>query len=90
MVNLLSIKQVIHAHPSFDRLATCFSVYNSLCACGGSTNKEKSDKHSECNRIYRECLGAIDSVKAHLFQGCQDNTISFYIDNAHHIKTIGR
>lgn len=90
MVNLLNMKQIIHAHPAFDRLASCFMVYNSMCACGGNTDREKSNKAAECNRIYRESLGSIDSVKAHLFQGCQDNTISFYIDNVHHIKTIGR
>lgn len=88
MVSLLSLKQVIHAHPSFDRLMTCFMTYNSMCACGG--NRDKSNKRSECNRIYRESIGAVDSVKAHLFQGCQDSTISFYIDDVNHIKTIFR
>jgi len=90
MVNLLNAKQILHTHPSFDRLATCFMVYNSLCACGGNTTRDKLNKHSECNRIYREALGAIDSIKANLFLGCQDTTISFYIDDVHHVKTIFR
>lgn len=90
MVNLLNMKQIIHAHPSFDRLVSCFMVYNSMCACGGNTDRDKSNKKSECNRIYRESLGAIDSVKANLFQSCQDTTISFYIDDVHHVKTIFR
>jgi hypothetical protein len=90
MVNLLNVKQIIHAHPSFDRLVSCFMVYNSMCSCGGNTDQDKSNKKSECNRIYRESLGAIDSVKAHLFQGCQDNTINFYIDDIHHVKTMVR
>jgi hypothetical protein len=89
-VSLLSSKQILHMHPSFDRLAVCFMVYNSMCVCGGNTDRDKSNKQHECNRIYREALGAVDSIKAYLFQGCQDNTISFYIDNIHLVKTIHR
>lgn len=89
-VNLLSSRKVIHLHPAFDRLTTCMMLYNTICACGGNSNQEKSNKHSECNRIYREAIGAINGIKAHLFQGCGDNTISFYVDDIHLIKTIGR
>jgi hypothetical protein len=90
MVNLLNAKQLTSSHPAFDKLMNCFMVYNSMCACGGNSDKDKSNKQSECNRIYRECLGSIESFKAHLFQGSNDNTISFFIDNVHHIKTICR
>jgi hypothetical protein len=61
-----------------------------MCSCGGNSDKQKSDKHSECNRIYREALGAVESIKAHLFQNCKDNTISFYVDDIHHLKTLVR
>lgn len=89
-VNLLVLKHIVHVHPAFDKLATCLMVYNGMCACGGNTNKNKSDKSAECNRIYRESLSVVDSMKSHLFVGCADNTISFYIDNVHHVKTISR
>lgn len=89
-VNLLSQKQIIHMNESFDKLATCVMLYNGMCACGGNTDRDKSNKHAECNRIYREALGGTDNIKSYLFNGCQDNTISFYIDEIHHIKTICR
>jgi hypothetical protein len=88
--NLLASTQTIHMHPAFDRLFTCMTAYNGLCACGGSSNQEKSNKHGECNRIYREAIGALDSIKAHLFLNSADNTISFYIDDSHHIRTLFR
>lgn len=88
--NLLSVKQVIHLHPAFDRLVMCVMTYNSMCACGGNSNKDKANKHTECNRIYREALGCVESVKPYFFNGCTDNTISFYIDESFSIKTIGR
>jgi len=87
---LVSSKQIIHMNVAFDRLVLCMMLYNGMCACGGNTDRDKANKHGECNRIYREALGAVDGVKAYLFQGCQDNTISFYIDEVHHIKTICR
>lgn len=87
---LLSAKQLLHANPAFDRLGTCVMVYNGMCACGGNTNQEKQNKGLECNRIYRESLGYLDSFKAHLFQGCTNNTISFFIDDIHQVKTIVR
>ncbi len=65
-------------------------VYSNMCACGGNSNTEKANKQSECNRIYREAIQSVDRIKAQLFQNCSDNTISFYIDDSHHMKTIGR
>jgi len=88
--NLLTTKQVVHAHGSFDRLVVCMMTYNGMCACGGQSNQDKSNKHNECNRIYRESIGSVDKIKAHLFNGCPDNTISFWIDDAFLIKTICR
>ena len=90
MAHLLSSKQVIQAHPAFDRLVLCVMLYNGMCQCGGNTDRDKSNKGAECNRIYREAIGAVDSIKAHLFMGCSENTISFYVDNVHLIKTIHR
>jgi hypothetical protein len=89
-VNLLSATQTIHCHPSFDKLVTCMNAYSGMCACGGTSDQEKSNKHGECNRIYRESIGAVDSIKAHLFLNSTENTISFYIDDIHHVKTLFR
>lgn len=89
-VNLLSQKMVIHTNPAFDRLATCMMVYNSMCACGGTSNQDKTNKHSECNRIYRESINGVDSIKSHLFSSTSDNHIRFFVDEIHHIKTICR
>lgn len=89
-VSILATTNTIKNHPSFDRLLMCMMVYNNLCACGGKSNADKANKHSECNRIYRECLGAVDGVKAHLFQTTGDNSINFYIDDVHHVKTMFR
>jgi hypothetical protein len=88
--NLLGTKQVVHMNPAFDKLFMCMMSYGSMCSCGGNSNQDKSNKHAECNRIYREALGSIDSIKPYLFNGCQDNTISFYVDDVYLIKTIGR
>lgn len=90
MAHLLSAKQIVHIHPAFDKLVSCMMVYNGMCSCGGNSDREKSNKGAECNRIYRESLSIVNSVKAHFFLGCSDSTISFYIDNIHLIKTIGR
>lgn len=86
----LVTSQSVHKHPSFDKLMMCMMVYNSICICGGQGNSEKTSKHSECNRIYRECLGSIDGIKAYLFQQTSDNSINFYIDEVHLVKTIFR
>lgn len=88
--NLLSSKQISGSHPAFNKLIVCMMLYNSICACGGNSNADKTNKHSECNRIYRESLGAIDGIKSHLFNGCNDNTISFYINDTIHLKTLSR
>jgi hypothetical protein len=88
--HLLNSKQATNLHPSFNKLVMCMMLYNSMCACGGNSNADKSNKHSECNRIYRESLGTVNEIKAHLFKGCNDNTISFYIDDNHHVKTLNR
>lgn len=87
--DLLSRTQLVHQHPAFGRLVVCMMTYNSICNCGGTGTKQKQDKHGECNRIYRECIGLIEQYKAHLFQGCSDNTITFCIDG-NQAKTIGR
>jgi hypothetical protein len=89
-VGLLTSTGTIQSNAAFNKLATCMMVYNSLCACGGDSDQVKKNKHSECNRIYREALGAVDSIRANLFQGSSDNTLSFYMDNAFLIKTIHR
>ena len=89
-INLLILKNVVNTNPAFIRLATCVNVYNSICECGGNSSKQKSDKACECNRIYRESIGAVDSIKPHLFNGCKDTSISFYMDNKSHLKTISR
>lgn len=89
-VGLLTSTQTINKHPSFDKLMMCMMLYNSICACGGKSNKDKSNKYSECNRIYREAIGAVGNIKAHLFQQTNDNTISFYVDGIHLIKTLVR
>ncbi len=88
--SLLSSTQTIQFNSAFDRLVTCMQVYNSMCQCGGNSNQDKTNKHNECNRIYRESINSTDSIKSHLFQGTTDNTISFYIDDSHHIKTLVR
>lgn len=88
--NLLASTQTIHLNGSFDRIFTCMMLYNSFCSCGGNTDRDRASKHSECNRIYREALGSVDGIKAHLFKNSSDNTISFYIDDVHHIKTLCR
>lgn len=82
--------QSVHLHSSFNSLVMCMMVYNSLCACGGKSNQDKSNKHSECNRIYRQSLGSVDSIKAYLFQITKDNIIRFYIDDTYLVKTIIR
>lgn len=89
-VNLLAASNTIKANPAFDRLMLCVMAYNSICICGGKGTAEKTSKYSECNRIYREAIGLVGSVKAHLFLQTTDNTISFYIDDIHLIKTLGR
>ncbi len=89
-VNLLASTNTIKTNPAFDKLMTCVMSYNGICVCGGKGSQEKTNKHSECNRIYREALGYVETIKANLFLQTKDNTISFYIDNSHLIKTIGR
>lgn len=89
-INLLNVTGAINSHPAFLNLSTCLSVYNSMCSCGGDSSVDKTNKHGDCNRIYRESMGAVDSIKANLFQRCNDNTISFYIDDLYHLKTISR
>lgn len=90
-VNLLTSTQSVKDHPAFDRLMICMMTYNSLCNnCGSINNQDKTSKYAECNRIYREAIGSVDLVKAKFFQTTNDSTISFYIDDAHLIKTIGR
>jgi len=88
--NLLTTKHILNLHPAFNKLITCISVYNSMCSCGGNSNVEKTNKHSECNRIYRESLGTIESYKPHLFNECNDNMILFWIDDTYLIKTLHR
>jgi len=87
---ILSSNRMIHLHPSFDRLYTCMMLYNSMCNCGGNSNTEKTNKHNECNRIYKEAIGTTDSFKAYFFLNCSENTITFYVDDAHRIKTLCR
>lgn len=89
-VSLLINTQSIHANACFDRLVICKMSYESMCACGGTSNQDKSNKHNECNRIYRESLGFVDVLKARLFQGSSDNVIKFYVDDIHLVKTLVR
>jgi hypothetical protein len=89
-VNLLSANKMIHLHPSFDRLVTCMMVYNGMCSCGGNSNREKVNKHGECNRIYKESVMSSEPFKPYFFQNCTDNSISFYLDEIHLIKTLIR
>ena len=88
--HLISAKQIIHLNPAFDKLVMCMMLYNGMCSCGGNSDRDKQNKAGECNRIYRESLATVDRFKAHFFQGCVDQTISFYVDDIHHIKTICR
>jgi hypothetical protein len=61
-----------------------------MCACGGQSNQDKNNKAAECNRIYREAIGSVDSIKANLFTQTTDNTITFFVNDAHQVKTICR
>jgi hypothetical protein len=87
---LLQATQTVNRHPAFDKLVNCMMVYNSICSCGGQSDKDKSTKSAECNRIYREALGNVDGIKAYFFQNTTDSTITFYVDGIYAVKTICR
>lgn len=89
-VNILVSTQTVHMHPAFDKLMVCVMTYNSICVCGGKGAADRNNKAAECNRIYRDAIMASDKIKAHLFQQTTDNTITFYINDAHQIKTLVR